>query len=153
YQQQSTLIIAELWVFPLMLRLVLLERLGRLFELASIRQHQKEKADFWADRVLNSSHRTSWQFDEMLAELCGRDTSLKPHFIARLGEQLYQEEATLAPIQKWIQEKTEQRLVDIVRAEHAEEVHDLMLISSAIGSLRQLSQLQYPTIVESVSRM
>ena len=153
YQQQSPLTIAELWVFPLMLRLVLLERLRRLSELASLRQHQKELADFWADRLLNAAHRTPEQFEEMVAELDRRGNELTPHFIARLGEQLHQEESALAPIQKWIQEKTEHRLADIIRAEHAEEANDLMLIASAIGSLRQLSELQYPKIVEAVSRM
>src|SRR5262249_27735457 len=33
------------------------------------------------------------------------------------------------------------------------EANDLMLIASAIGSLRQLSELQYPDTVEAVSRM
>ena len=153
YQQRSPLTIAELWVFPLMLRLVLLERLRRLSELASLRQHQKELADFWADRLLNAAHRTPEQFEEMVAELDRRGDELTPHFIARLGEQLHQEESALAPIQKWIQEKTKHHLADIIRAEHAEEANDLMLISSAIGSLRQLSELQYPKIVEAVSRM
>jgi cyclic beta-1,2-glucan synthetase len=153
YQHQSPLTIAELWVFPLMLRLVLLERLRRLAELAILRQHQKELADFWADRVLNAAHRTPEQFEEMVAELDRHGNELTPHFIARLGEQLHREESALAPIQKWIQEKTEHRLADIIRGEHAEEANDLMLISSAIGSLRQLSELQYPKIVEAVSRM
>jgi hypothetical protein len=89
----------------------------------------------------------------MVAELDRRGNLLTPHFIARLGEQLHQEESALAPIQKWIQEKTEHRLADIIRAEHIEEANDLMLIASAIGSLRQLSELQYPKIVEAVSRV
>ena len=116
YQQLSPLTIAELWVFPLMLRLVLIERLRRLSELASLRQHQKELADFWADRVLNAAHRTPGQFEEMVAELERRGTELTPHFIERLGEQLHQDESALAPIQKWIQEKTQQQLPDIIRA-------------------------------------
>ena len=153
YQQQSPLTIGELWVFPLMLRLVLLERVRRLSELASLRQHNKELADFWADRLLNAAQRTPKLFEEMLTELDRRGNQLTPDFIARLGEQLHQEESVLAPIQKWIQKKTEQPLADIIRGEHTEEANDLMLIAGAIGSLRQLSELQYPKIVEAVSRM
>ena len=66
YQQQAPLTIAELWVFPLMLRLVLLQRLQRLSELASLRQHQKEMADFWANRLLNAAHRGSEQFEQIV---------------------------------------------------------------------------------------
>ncbi len=153
YQQTAPLIIAELWVFPLMLRLVLLERLQRLSELASLRQHQRELADFWADRLLNAAQRSPEVFAQTMVELDRRGDELTPHFIERLGEQLQQEESALAPIQNWIQDKTGQRWIDIVRREQAEEANDLMWIASAIGSLRQLSELQYPKIVESVSRM
>ena len=153
YQQRSPLTIAELWVLPLMLRFALLERVRRLSEIASLRQHQKELADFWADRLLNGAHRSAEQFEEMVTELDRRGNELTPHFIARLGEQLNREESALAPIQKWIQEKTQHRLADIIRREHAEEANDQMLIAGVVGSLRQLSELQYPKIVEAVSRM
>ncbi len=153
YQLRSALTIAELWVFPLMLRLVLLERLKRLSVLASLRQHERELADFWADRFLNAAQRPPKLFSEMLSELDRRGHGLTPHFIERLGEQLHQEESTLAPIQNWIQDKTGQRVVDIIRREQAEEANDLMLIAGAVGSLRQLSELQYPKMVEAVSRM
>jgi hypothetical protein len=52
-----------------------LERLQRLAELASLRQHQKELADLWADRLLNAAHRTPEQFEEMVAELDRRAAS------------------------------------------------------------------------------
>jgi cyclic beta-1,2-glucan synthetase len=153
YQSQTNLVIAELWVFPLMLRLGLLQRLQRLAELTSVRQHQKELADFWADRLLNAANRGSEQFGRIVAELDREGRAPTPHFIARLGEQLHKEESALAPIHKWIEEKTGTRLADIILREHAEETSDLMSIAGAIGSLRQLSELQYPKIVEKVSRM
>ncbi|MCX6604109.1 MAG: hypothetical protein NTV52_11000, partial [Acidobacteria bacterium] len=153
YQEESPLTIAELWVYPLMLRLVLAERLRRLTERASLRQHQKESADFWADRFLNAAERTVPDFDEMVAELGRRGEPITPHFMERLGEQLHQEETALVPIQNWIQEKTGHRLVDVIRLEQTDEASELLLIAGAIGSLRELSELQYPRIVESVSRM
>jgi cyclic beta-1,2-glucan synthetase len=153
YQQQAPLTIAELWVFPLMLRLVLLQRLQALSEMVTLRQHQKEVADFWANRLLNAANRGPEQFDQTVAELDRDGTELTPHFIARLGELLHKEESALAPIQKWIETKTGFNLADIILREHAEEANELMFISTAIGSLRQLSELQYPKIVETVSRM
>ena len=152
YQTKAHLLIAELWVFPLMLRLVLLQRLARLAELTSLRQHQKELADFWADRLLNAANRDNETFDRMLAQL-DRQGTPTPHFIARLGEQLHKEDSVLVPIHKWIEDKTGMRLADIFLREHADEANELMSISSAIGSLRQLSELRYPKIVESVSYM
>ena len=131
YQHQAPLTIAELWVFPLMLRLVLLQSLQRLSELASLRQHQKEMADFWANRLLNAAHRGPEQFEQIVAELDRDGNELTPHFIARLGEQLHKEESALAPIQKWIEAKTGSHLADIILREHAEEANDLMFISSS----------------------
>ena len=93
------------------------------------------------------------QFEQIVTELDRDGNELTPHFIARLGEQLHKEESALAPIQKWIEAKTGSHLADIILREHAEEANDLMFISTAIGSLRQLSELQYPKIVEAVSRM
>jgi len=153
YQRKSPLTIAELWVFPLMLRLVLIERLRKLSESASLRQNEREFADFWANRVLNAARLSPGELNAMIGELERRDSKPSFHFIERLGEQLHQEEAALAPVQNWIQQQTGQRLVDIIRIEQADEANDLMLISGAIGSLRQLKELQYPKIVEAVSRM
>jgi hypothetical protein len=152
YQHQFPLTIAELWVFPLMLRLVLLERLRRLAELAILRQHQKELADFWADRLLNAAHRTPEQFEEMVAELDRRGDQLTPHFIARLGEQLHQEESALAPIQKWIQRRRNTAWpISSGPSMPKKQRSDVDLQRD--WSLRQLSELQYPKIVEAVSRM
>ncbi|HEX4999015.1 MAG TPA: glucoamylase family protein [Terriglobia bacterium] len=78
---------------------------------------------------------------------------LSLHFVARLGEQLHKEEPALAPIQKWIEAKTGFRIADMNLREHTEEANDLLFISTSIGSLRQLSELEYPKIVETVSLM
>jgi cyclic beta-1,2-glucan synthetase len=153
YQQVSPLTIAELWVFPVMLRLVLLQRLQRLAESTSQRQNQKEVADFWANRLLQAAQRGPEQFDQIVADLDRGGDELTPHFIARLGELLHKEEPALAPIQKWIEAKTGFGVAEMNLREHTEEANDLMLISAAIGSLRQLSELQYPKILEAVSGM
>jgi cyclic beta-1,2-glucan synthetase len=153
YQTRTPLQIVELWVFPLFLRLVLLETVRRLAERTSLRQHQKELADFWSNRLLNAAQRSPEQFDHIVTQLDREGSQLTTHFLARFSEQLHKEESLLQPIQKWIETKTSRPLAAIVQSEHAEEANDLMLIGDAIGSLRQLSELQYPKIVEAVSRM
>ncbi len=153
YQSKATLNLAELWVFPLMLRLVLLQSLRHLSQSTSVRQHEKELADFWADRLLNAANRGAKQFNQMVSELNRDGKPPTPHFIARLGEQLSKEESAPVPFQKWIEEKMGTRLADVILLEHSKEANDLMLIAAAIGTLRQLSELQYPKIVEAVSRM
>ncbi len=153
YQTQTPLKIAELWVFPLFLRLVLLETVRRLAERTSLRQNQKELADFWSNRLLNAAQRSPEQFEHIVAQLDRDGNELTSHFLARFSEQLHKEESLLLPIQKWIEAKTGQPLAAIVHSEHVEEANDLMLVGDAIGSLRQLSELQYTKIVEAVSRM
>src|SRR6185295_3853857 len=137
----------------LMLRLVLLQKVRLLSESTSLRQQQKELADFWANRLLNAAHQGPDQFDRSVIELDRGGNDLTPHFIARLGEQLHKEESALAPIQKWIDGKMEARVPDIILREHTEEANDVLLLATAIGSLRELSELQYSKIVEAVSRV
>jgi cyclic beta-1,2-glucan synthetase len=132
---------------------VLLETIRRLAERTSLRQHQKELADFWSNRLLNAAQRSPEQFDRIVAQLDRDGDELTSHFLARFSEQLHKEESLLLPIQKWIEAKTGRPLAEIVHDEHVEEANDLMLIGDAIGSLRQLSELRYPKIVEAVSHM
>jgi cyclic beta-1,2-glucan synthetase len=153
YQNETPLTIAELWVFPLMLRLVLLRNIQRLSESASVREHEKEMAGFWANRILNAVQYGPGNLQRIIDELDRGTDELRPHFVARLVEQLHKEESALGTVQKWVEAKAGSPLADIILRDHAEEANDVLLISTAIGSLRQLSELQYPKVVEAVSRI
>ena len=148
YQQQASLTIAELWVFPLMLRFALVEELARRGLAVSRRQNERERADFWANRLLNATRSNAIQLKHILAELARSQTDLPPHFAVRLTGQLLDEEDTLSAVQKWLEEKSGMSLQDTIRQEHARQAADQISISNAIGSLRLLAQIDWHEVFE-----
>ena len=78
YQTVSPLTIAELWAIPLMLRLALVENLSYLAVQIRQRQHQHERADFWANRLLSAERRSPDQLLSLMVELARRSPTLPP---------------------------------------------------------------------------
>lgn len=148
YQQQAPLTIAELWVFPLMLRFALVEELARRGLAVSRRQNERERADFWANRLLNATRSNARQIAHIQAELARSQKDLPPHFVVRLTGQLLDEEETLSSVQKWLEEKSGISLQDTIRQEQVRQAADQMSISNAIGSLRLLAQIDWREIFE-----
>jgi cyclic beta-1,2-glucan synthetase len=151
YQEASPLTMAELWVFPLMLRSRLIEDLARRAVEVSRRQHDRERADFWANRLLYASRRGPDQMLLMLAEVAREEPHLPPHFAVRLLGHLQDEEAALSAVQNWLQRKMGTPLDEILRQEQARQATDQVAIANAIGSLRRLGQLDWREVFEAVS--
>jgi cyclic beta-1,2-glucan synthetase len=153
YQSVSPLSIAELWVLPLMFRLALLEDLQHRAIAVDQRQHEREQVDFWANRLLQAAHRDPDQLMLVLAELARRHPVLRPHFAVRLIGHLRDEEATLAPVQKWIERELDAPLADIIRQEQARQTFDKVSIANAITSLRYLAETDWRDLFEMLSRV
>jgi len=153
YQQQASLTIAELWVFPLMLRFALVEELARQGLAVSRRQNERERADFWANRLLSAARSNTSQFEHTLAELADVQANVPPHFALRLAGQLLDEEETASAVQKWLEEKSGIPLHDVIRQEQARQAADQISISNAIGSLRLLAQIDWRDIFENTNQV
>ncbi len=148
YQQRAPLTIAELWVFPLLLRFALVEELARQGLAVSRRQNERERADFWANRLLSAARSNASQLQHILAELADFQPVVPPHFAVRLAGQLLDEEETSSAVQKWLEEKSRVPLHDVIRHEQARQAADQISISNAIGSLRLLAQIDWREIFE-----
>jgi cyclic beta-1,2-glucan synthetase len=153
YQSVSTLTIAELWVLPLIFRYALVEELQRRSEYVNWRQHERELADFWANRLLNATRRGPSQLLLMLAELAKEQPLLQPHFAVRLTGHLYDEEAALAPVQNWLERQLDAPLQEVIRQEQGRQAGDQISIANAVTSLRFLAQLDWKEIFEDLSQV
>ena len=151
YQTVAPLTIGELWVFPLLLRFVLVDELKCQSLQVGFRQREKERADFWANRLLAASRRDPDQLLGYLADLARERFELAAHFAVRLAGILYDEEAVLLPVQRWLERKLEFPLQEIIRQEHAHQATCQISIANAIGSLRQLAQRDWRDVFEAVS--
>ncbi len=150
YQSVSPLTMGELWAFPLMLRLQLIEVLGELGARVYQRQHERESADFWANRLLNAARREPEDLLYTLSELAREEPRPAPHFAVRLTSHLHDEAAALLPVQGWLERKLGMSLPDLIREEQARQVANQVSVASAITSMREISLLDWKTIFESV---
>jgi cyclic beta-1,2-glucan synthetase len=153
YQSIAVLTIGELWAAPLMLRIALIDRIGRLTDQVTERLRDRECADFWANRLLAAARRDRSQLFTFLAELARELPEPSEHFAFHLTEHLYNEDAALIPVQSWLEHKLTSALADGVLLEQARHAAGQASIAAAITSLRQLSLLDWREIFEDQSRV
>jgi cyclic beta-1,2-glucan synthetase len=151
YQEVAPLTIAELWSFPLLLRVALIEALARLAARISRAQDLREAAYFWANRLAAGSRRSPQEFAGILQKMEAEPIALDPYFLICLAEQLQDEEEALAPLQHWIEEQLGKPLTEVVRTQHTQEAAESVSTANAFGSLRALSRIEFADLFESVS--
>ena len=151
YQTATPLTIAELWLFPLLLRMALFESLARLAIRVSRAQQLREVAYLWANRLAAGMRRGTEEFEKMLARLETEPFALEPCFVTSLAERLQDEDQTLGPVQRWIEDRGQTPLTGVLRSEHSDEASQRISTANAFGSLRALSQIDFAEIFETVS--
>ncbi len=151
FQEETPLSMGELWAAPLMLRLALIERLRGLATRIDERQRERERADFWANRLRHTARRDADHLMAMLGDLTRERARLTPHFADRLRSQLLDEEAALTTVQSWLERKLDAPLADIIQSEARRQMIDQLSISNIIGSLRALMELDWREIFEETS--
>jgi hypothetical protein len=117
YQKWTPLTIAELWSFPLLLRLSLIESLTILAGGVDRAQQIREAGYFWANRLAVSSRRDPELFDKVLHLMESEPVAGEPYFATCLVEQLQDEDRALAPAQQWIEARLGMPLAEVVRNE------------------------------------
>ncbi len=151
YQTVSPLTIAELWFFPLLLRMALFEALARLAGRVSRAQQMREMAYLWANRLAVSMRRGTEEFDKMLARLEGEPFALQSSFVTSLAERLQDQENALGPVKHWIEDRGKVPLTDLLRSEHSNEASERISTANAFGSLRNLARIEFTKVFEAVS--
>lgn len=149
YQKTTVLSIAELWIFPIMLRFALIEALALLASQVSDEQHLRESAYLWANRLAAASHaEDSGSVPQMLRQLETQPFALQPYFVTCLAEQLQDQEEAFVPARQWIETQLGSSLADVVPAEHQIEAAESLAIANACNSLRTLSQIDFSEFFE-----
>jgi cyclic beta-1,2-glucan synthetase len=151
YQTVEPLAIAEIWAFPLLLRLALLEALATLATQVSEAQKLREAAYLWANRLAASVRLGPEVFQRILGQMELDGVVLRPHFVICLAEQLQGEEHAFVPVQHWLEEHLQNPFTELVSSEHLGEAAERVSISNAFRSLRKLSQIDFTTVFETVS--
>ena len=151
YQKVLPLTMGELWALPLLLRLALIENLRRLTMQTDLRQRDRERADFWANRLLAASRSEDDVMLTLLGDLAKEQPQLGAHFADRLISGLYDEETALVLVRSWVERKLNASLGDIVAREGRRQAADQISVANTIGSLRVLGEMDWRETFESLS--
>ena len=153
YQRAATLSIGELWAVPQMLRTVLIEGIQQVASRTLTELHERENAEFWANRLVTSNRRDPNQLFSLMAELTETHPNPSPYFASQIFDFLYDEAAALAPVQNWLERIFHKSMNDIIVREKNRQTKDQISIGNAFTSLRELALLDWKECFERLSEV
>ncbi len=154
YQSVEPLRLGELWAFPIMLQLALLENLRRVGVRIAQRRDERNTAITWADRMLAAAEREPKQLIQLLAEFANADVPLTAPFVEEFYGRLQAQGPAMAFVQTWVEQKLlEQGVTATALSETAGRTAaaNQISIANSIGSLRFIGAMDWKQFVESLS--
>ena len=156
YQEQQPLDIGELWAFPIMLRLALIENLRRVSVRIAADRGDQQAAATWAARMLRAAEGRPNELILQVADMARAAPTLSSAFVAEFSRRLHGRGTTLALALAW----TEQQLAEdgqtierLVREESQAQASAQVSVANSIGSLRLLAGTDWREFVETLSRI
>ncbi len=154
YQTVEPLELGELWAFPIMLQLALLENLRRVAMRIARRREERDTAITWADRMLATAEREPKQLIQLLAEFANADVPLTAPFVEEFYARLQAQGPAMAFVQAWVEQKLFEQGVSATQLSAAAArtaAINQITIANSIGSLRFIGTMNWRDYVESLS--
>ena len=154
YQTVEPLKLGELWAFPIMLQLALLENLRRVALRIARRREELDAAITWADRMLATAEREPKQLIQLLAEFANADVPLTAPFVEEFYARLQAQGPAMAFVQTWVEQKLLEQGVTATQLSAAAgrtAAANQISIANSIGSLRFIGAMDWRNYVESLS--
>ncbi|WP_411157046.1 GH36-type glycosyl hydrolase domain-containing protein [Rouxiella silvae] len=156
YQKVTPLKLGELWAFPGMLRLALIENLRRISIEVTQAQQDRNLAELWATKIQDSAENDPTGLIIVIADMARTNPPRTSAFVAELVRRLQGHGTLLALPLTWI----EQRLAEvglnsaelIVRYNQQLALSQLS-VSNSIAGLRKLNEMNWADFAESVSEV
>jgi cyclic beta-1,2-glucan synthetase len=154
YQETAPLRLGELWAIPIMLRLALIENLRRVA--ARLDEHlvQRELANSWADRMVETAETRPGDLILLVADMARAVRPMGSSFVAELQRRLQSQNPALTLVMQWVGTRLNdegQTIDGQVQADIAQQSTDQVSISNSIGSLRLLATVDWREFVETMS--
>ena len=154
YQSVEPLKLGELWAFPIMLQLALLENLRRVGVRIARRREERDAAITWADRMLVTAAEEPNQLIQLLAEFANADVPLTAPFVEEFYARLQAQGPAMAFVQTWVEHKLFEQGVTATQLSAAAArtaATNQISIANSIGSLRFIGAMDWRDYVESLS--
>jgi cyclic beta-1,2-glucan synthetase len=154
YQSVTPLQLGELWAIPIMLRLALIDNLRRVAGRIAADRLDRDHANLWADRLLETAETEPRNLVLVLADLARSDPPMTLAFVAELSRRLRGHSVALAFALSWIEHRAAEQgwtIEQAVQQESQAQAADQVSIGNNIGSLRFLSSMDWREFVETTS--
>ncbi len=154
YQTVEPLKLGELWAFPIMLQLALVENLRRVGLRIARRREERDTAITWADRMLATAEKEPKQLIQLLAEFAEADVPLTAPFVEEFYDRLQAQGPAMAFVQTWIEQKLLEQGVTATQLSEAAgrtAATNQISIANSIGSLRFIGAMDWKNYTESLS--
>ena len=154
YQTVEPLQLGELWAFPIMLRLALLENLRRVGFRIARRREGRSAAITWADRMLATAEKKPKQLIQLLAEFANADVPLTAPFVEEFYARLQAQGSVMAFVQTWVEQKLLEQGVTATQLSETDArtaATNQISMANSIGSLRFIGAMDWGNYVESLS--
>lgn len=154
YQTVEPLKLGELWAFPIMLQLALLENLRRIGLRIAHRRKERDAAVNWAQRILATVENDPKQLINLLAEFANADVPLTAPFVEEFYARLQAQGPAMGVFQTWVEQKLLEQGVTATQLSATAgrtAATDQISIANSIGSLRFIGAMDWRNYVESLS--
>jgi cellobiose phosphorylase len=154
YQTAEPLRLGELWAFPIMLQLAILENLRRVGVRIAQRREERDAAITWADRMLSTAETEPKRLIQLLAEFANADVPLTAPFVEEFYGRLQAQGPAMAFVQTWVEQKLLEQGVTATELSEADgriAAANQISIANSIGSLRFIGATDWKQFVESLS--
>ncbi len=105
YQSVTSLKLGELWAFPIMLRLALIENLRRVGVRIASATIDRDRAAVWADQMLDVALNDPKSLILVIADMARSNPPMASPFVAELARRLQGQSAALALPLTWIEQR------------------------------------------------
>jgi cellobiose phosphorylase len=154
HQSAEPLQLGELWAFPIMLQLALLENLRRVAVRVARRREERDAAIIWAERMLKTAEEEPKQLIQRLAEFANADVPLTAPFVEEFYARLQAQGPAMAFVQAWLEQKLLEQGVSATQLSSAAArtaATNQISIANSISSLRFIGTVDWRDFVESLS--
>ncbi|HSG64263.1 MAG TPA: glycosyl transferase, partial [Gammaproteobacteria bacterium] len=152
YQSVQPLTIGELWAIAITLRIVLVENLRRGARRIVTSRAARQEADALADQLLGSNALPADSAARILKDY--ERAPLSGAFAVQLVQRLRDQDPSVTPALTWLEDRlaAQGTTADaIVRDEHQRQGATNVTVRNIITSMRLISGVDWPELVESVS--
>ncbi len=156
YEAVAPLSIGEIWAIPIMLRVGLIQNLGRLARLMLDERHLRLEGAAWAERILAQKDVGSFEGNTAFRQLAHAHPQLPLPLAVELIQQLRSQEAEfdIARLMVWLEQQPSlpyNTAEEIILAEQRRQSANQVSVANTITSMRTMDAVDWPDWFERVS--